>query len=107
MRLAIEIPDDLYERLTTSMRIGHLGDITRACEAVIKGKRLTPDILADLLMEERIRGKLDSDTTFEKDVIDDVRCRLTVEIIDHRPYYCGAGLKEVWRESKASDANSD
>ena len=68
--------------------------------AIAKGKPLTPNVLADLLMEERIRGKLDSNITFEKDIIDDVKCRLTVSIIDHRPCYCGAELREVWRESE-------
>ena len=61
---------------------------------------VTPHILADALMEERIRGKLDSDTTFEKDIIPDVKCRLTVSIRDRRPCYCGAELREVWRESE-------
>ena len=61
------------------------------------------DALADALMEERIRGKLVSDTTFEKDVIRDVKCRLTVSIIDHRPCYCGAELREVWRESEEKE----
>jgi hypothetical protein len=68
---------------------------------------ITPTVLADALMEERIRGKLDSDTTFEKDIIDDVKCRLTVSIIDHRPCYCGAELREVWRESDGKDADSN
>lgn len=68
---------------------------------------ITPTVLADALMEERIRGKLDSDTTFEKDIIRDVKCRLTVSIIDHRPCYCGAELREVWRESEEKDADSD
>ena len=68
--------------------------------AIRHGTPLTQSVLADALMEERIRGKLDSDTTFEKDVIRDVKCRLTVSIIDRRPCYCGAGLREVWRESE-------
>ena len=68
---------------------------------------ITPTVLADALMEERIRGKLDSDTTFEKDIIRDVKCRLTVSIIDHRPCYCGAELREVWRESEGKDADSN
>ena len=54
----------------------------------------TLKVLADALMEERIRGKLDSDTTFEKDIIPDVKCILTVNIKDRRPCYCGAELKE-------------
>ena len=61
---------------------------------------ITPTVLADALMEERIRGKLDSDTTFEKDIIPDVKCRLTVSIRDRRPCYCGAELRGVWRESE-------
>ena len=66
-------------------------------------KTVSADALADALMEERIRGKLVSDTTFEKDVIRDVKCRLTVSIIDHRPCYCGAELREVWRESEEKE----
>ena len=71
------------------------------------GLLLTPNVLADALMEERIRGELKQDITFEKDIIRDVKCRLTVSIRDHRPCYCGAELREVWRESEVSDANSD
>lgn len=61
---------------------------------------VTPYILADALMEERISGKLNTDTTFEKDIIRDVKCRLTVSIKDHRPCYCGAELEEVWKKRK-------
>lgn len=64
---------------------------------------LTPTVLADALMEERIRGELDSDTTFEKDIIRDVKCTLTVSIRDRRPCYCGAELREVWRESEEEE----
>ena len=56
---------------------------------------LTPDMLADLLMEERIRGDLKQDVTYTKDIADGVRCDLTIEIIDHRPCHCGAELREV------------
>ena len=59
---------------------------------------VTASALADILMEERIKGTLDCDTTFKQDIIDNVKCRLTVDIIDHRPCYCGAELREVWRE---------
>lgn len=61
---------------------------------------LTEQVLADSLMEERIRGSLKSDMTFKKDIIRDVECILTVSIRDRRPCYCGAELKEVWRESE-------
>lgn len=77
--------------------------LDKAIKAIKNGTPLTPDELADALMEERIRGKLDSDTTFEKDIIRDVKCRLTVSIRDHRPCYCGAELREVWREKKESE----
>lgn len=68
--------------------------------AIRHGTPLTSDKLADLLMEERIRGELKSDTYIVKDIIPGVRCKLTVSIKDNRPCYCGAGLKEVWRESE-------
>ena len=61
---------------------------------------LTASVLADLLMEERIRGKLKQDISYSKDIIDDVKCTLIVSIRDHRPCYCGAELREVWRESE-------
>lgn len=94
----------LNERLDEILEI-HKKE-SKACEitrAIANGTPLTPDILADLLMEERIRGELDSDTTFEKDIIRDVKCRLTVDIIDHRPCYCGSELREVWRESEINN----
>lgn len=74
--------------------------LDKAIKAIKNGTPLTPDELADALMEERIRGKLDSDTTFEKDIIPDVQCKLTVSIQDRRPCYCGAELREVWRRSE-------
>ena len=40
------------------------------------------------------------DTIFCKDVIDDVKCELIVKIKDRRPCYCGAELREVWRDIK-------
>jgi hypothetical protein len=70
-----------------------------------KQEPLTPDTLADLLMEERIRGELKQDITYCKDIINDVRCKLTVEIIDHRPCYCGAGLREIWRDEHEENIN--
>ena len=72
-------------------------DIT---SAIVNGIPLTPDILADLLMKERIRGELKQDISYSKDIIEDVKCTLTVSIRDRRPCYCGAELREVWRESK-------
>lgn len=65
--------------------------------------QLTASVLANMLMEERIKGTLDSDTTFEKDIIRDVKCKLTVSIRDHRPCYCGAELREVWREQESEE----
>ena len=79
----------------------------RTYNAIKNGTPLTLNVLADALIEERIRGKLDSDTTFEKDIIQDVKCRLDVSIKDRRPCYCGAELREVWRESEVQDADSN
>ena len=98
MQIVIDIPEAIYEEVMS-------GDWSNFapygfCKAIENGTPLTPDILADLLMEERIRGGLKQDISYSKDIIDDVRCRLTVEIIDHRPCYCGAELREVWRESE-------
>lgn len=69
-------------------------------DAVQNSTPLTSDTLADLLMDERIKGELKQDISYSKDIIDDVKCRLTVDIIDHRPCYCGAELREVWRKSE-------
>jgi len=98
MKLIIDIPEELtcegFERPFTEEEKNIL------IKAIGNGTPLTPNVLADALMEERIRGKLNSDTTFEKDIISDVKCRLTVDIKDRRPCYCGAALREVWRESE-------
>ena len=96
MQIVIDIPEYIYKLCQ-----GH-GDIVY--KYIAKGTPLTPDILADFLMEERIRGELKQDISYSKDIIDDVRCRLTVDIIDRRPCYCGAELREVWRESEDKDA---
>lgn len=63
----------------------------------------TPDVLADMLMEERIRGELKQNMSYSREVIDNVRCKLTVDIIDRRPCFCGAELREVWREEENND----
>ncbi len=101
MQIVIDIPEekydviksDLYNTFSTEMKEWGL-------EAIRNGAPLTPSVLADMLMEERIRGELDYDTSFEKDIIRDVKCILTVRIRDHRPCYCGAELREVWRKRK-------
>ena len=96
MELVINIPDGYYKLL----KDGYVPlDISKYLR---NGKPLTPKVLADLLIEERIRGELKRDVSYSKDVIDDVRCRLTVDIIDRRPCYCGAELRAVWRERKES-----
>lgn len=100
MQIVIDIPDNVFKRLVAG-EVKYGGITARNIfNLVKKGTPLTPNMLADELMEERIRGKLNSDTTFEKDIIRDVKCRLTVSIKDYRPCYCGAELKEVWRESE-------
>ena len=98
VELVIKIPEDSYKATCN----GHMlpPDVENVVQGIKNGTPLTPDILADLLMEERIRGELKQDISYSKDIIDDVRCKLTVDIIDHRPCYCGAELREVWRESE-------
>ena len=100
IELVIKMPESIWVAIQNG-EYWYLDD--RTYNALKNGTPLTPKVLADALMEERIRGKLDSDTTFEKDIIRDVKCRLTVSIRDHRPCYCGAELKEVWRESEVSE----
>ena len=99
MKLIIDIPDKQYEYLSKISDAGEepLGYFERV---IMRGTPLTLNVLADKLMEERIRGELNNDTIFEKDIIRDVKCRLEVSIRDSRPCYCGAGLSEVWRESE-------
>ena len=93
MQIVIDIPEEVYKSIQDN-------DYCGMYNAVKNGTPLTPDMLADLLMEERIRGELKQDISYSKDIINDVRCKLTVNIIDHRPCYCGAELREVWRESE-------
>ena len=110
MKLMIDIPKESYEYIKTISDLGWLTSpecansirltASEYVNAIKNGTPITSQVLADALMEERIRGELNSDTDFEKDVIRDVKCRLTVSIKDHRPCYCGAGLREVWRESE-------
>lgn len=100
VELVIKIPKVLYDSCKKECEENSALIIDNFTYAIGNGTPLTLKVLADALMEERIRGKLDSDTTFEKDIIRDVKCRLTVSIRDHRPCYCGAELREVWRESE-------
>ena len=95
MKLIIDIPEELYQMCKSC-----LGDADCIESAIAHGTPITSQVLADALMEERIRGELNSDTMFETDVIRDVKCRLEVSIRDRRSCYCGAGLREVWRESE-------
>lgn len=106
IELVIKIDKKVFNEIVSADDISHLskeflkGSHLYFKEVLQNGTSLTPDILADLLMEERIRGELKQDISYSKDIIDDVRCKLTVGIIDHRPCYCGAELREVWRESE-------
>jgi hypothetical protein len=92
MQIAINIDDNLYTRLFDNGDIDAV-DMLKACAAIRKGTPLTSEILADMLMEERIRGELKQDISYSKDIIDDVKCRLTVSIRDNRPCYCSAELR--------------
>lgn len=96
IKLVVKIPKAEYDLIVNDEACG-LNVLTRA---IANGTPLTPDILADLLMEERIRGELKQDISYSKDIDIDVKCRLTVSIRDNRPCYCGAELREVWRESE-------
>ena len=104
IELVIKIPENLYKATINGLDANEIWDLRLA---VKNGTPLTPDTLADLLMDERIRGELKQDISYSKDIIDDVKCRLSVSIRDHRPCYCGAELREVWRESEETDADSN
>ena len=110
MQIVIDIDENVFTRLFDNDTEDHgiaKDDLSAIAQSIRKGTPLTTSVLADMLMEERIRGELDYDTTFEQDIIRDVKCILTVSIRDHRPCYCGAELREVWRESEVQDADSD
>ena len=101
IELVIKIPKEMYKNIQSGTFWLNSGlTLSNAYDFIKNGTPLTPDILADLLMEERIRGELKQDISYSKNIIDDVRCRLTVSIRDNRPCYCGAELREVWRESE-------
>lgn len=102
IKLMVEIPGELY-KIIKDRKLATMYHADRLWKAVANGTLLTPDMLADMLMEERIRGKLKQDISYSKDIITDVKCRLTVSIRDHRPCYCGAELREVWRESEGAN----
>ena len=97
MKVIIDIPEDTYNHLRNG---GSIGASLMIENAIKNGTPLTPDMLADLLMEERIRGELKQNITYSRDIVDNVECNLIVEIVDRRPCYCGAELREVWRESE-------
>jgi len=105
IELVIKIPENTYRQIQALARNGYFEhDICgNSMRRIANGTPLTPDMLADLLMEERIRGKIKQDISYSKDIIDNVRCKLTVDIIDRRPCYCGAELREVWREKAESE----
>lgn len=101
MQIVIDIDEEVYKSIQDNYYCG----ISNAdmYNAVKNGTPLTPYVLANMLMEERITGSLEQNMSCSRDVIDNVRCKLTVEIIDRRPCYCGAELREVWRERKDSE----
>lgn len=98
IKLVIKMPESIWVAIQNEEYCGILDD--RTYNAIKNGTPLTLNVLADALMEERIRGKLKQDISYSKDIIDDVKCILTVSIRDHRPCYCGSKLREVWRESE-------
>lgn len=110
MKVVIDVDDNVFARLfdegTEDYEISK-DDLSAIIKLIRKGVPLTPSLLADMLMEERISGRLNYDAVFDQDITYDVKCRLTVSIIDHRPCYCGAELREVWRESGEAKENSE
>lgn len=103
MQIVIDIPEEIIKDAKDNPNYYPTYHFEKIWRAIVNGTSLTPKVLADLLMEERIRGELKQDVSYSKDVIDDVKCRLTVDIIDRRPCYCGAELRAVWRERKESE----
>lgn len=97
MQIIADIDDDLYIRLFDNGG-SNVMDMRRACVAIRKGTPVTADTLADMVMNERIYGDFKQDICYEEPVIEDVKCRLELSIIDRRPCYCGAELRETWRD---------
>ena len=102
VKLMVKIPKNTYKDIIENGFI-YDEDNEVVTHAIKNGTPLTPDTLANLLMEERIRGELKQDISYSKDIIDDVKCRLNVSIIDHRPCYCSGELRETWRESEEGE----
>lgn len=100
VEVVIKIPEELYEAYKGISPKSGDAEVDMILQSITNGIPLTPDVLADLLMEERIRGELKQNITYSRDIVDNVECNLIVEIIDRRPCYCGSELREVWRESE-------
>ncbi len=104
MQIVINIDEDTYKDIKEGKIYTSVRDVPQeSVVAIANGTPLTPYVLANMLMEERIRGELKQDISYSKDVIDNVKCRLTVDIIDRRPCYCGAELRAVWRDRKENE----
>lgn len=116
MQIVIEIPESDIPKQQDVIEIplhfvngkvceagGYDFDVLSEGHDGMNGTSLTADELAYALMDERIMGELKQDISYSKDVIPDVKCVLNVSIQDHRPCYCGAGLREVWRESEVEE----
>ena len=101
MRVVIDLDENIFTRLfdngTEDYEIAK-DDLCDIAKAIRKGTPLTPSVLvhilrgeitpsvlAHMLMDKRIKRELDHNTTFEQDITRDVKCILTVSIIDRRP----------------------
>ena len=92
MKLIIDVPEKDYNKMCR----GELVDTILV--AIKNGIPVNINTLADMIINERIYGDCKQDICYEKPVIEDVKCRLELSIIDRRPCYCGADLREVWRD---------
>ena len=98
MQIMINMPDEYCYVLDDYVRF-YDGTIVGEILSVVKnGVPLTCSELAYRLIDKRVYGELKQDMSYTKDVIEDVKCRVDVKLIDHRSCYCGAELKEVWRD---------
>ena len=100
MQITINIPQEVYEHILKAKSVPDvLGiDMVTAINAIKNGIPVNADTLAHMIINERIYGDFKQDICYEESVIDEVKCRLELKIIDLRPCYCSAGLRETWRD---------
>lgn len=97
MQIVIDIPEENYQNLKAKDKFNDMW-LNYYEKLIVNGTPVNANTLADMVINERIYGDFKQDICYEVPVIEDVKCRLELSIIDRRPCYCGAGLRETWRD---------